>query len=49
MATTQTVNQLGGDADPVASFADAALEDEPNTEFPADIRDIECFILVCER
>ena len=48
MSAARSVDQLGGDANPVARLANAAFQREPDAEFPAHIGNIERLVLVDE-
>ena len=46
MRTGRRIDELAGDANPVAGLAHAALEDVADTEFPADLFHVDCPALV---
>ena len=48
MPATRSIDQLSGDANPVAGLADAAFEREADAEFPAYLGNVERLALVDE-
>ncbi len=46
MSAAQSIDQLGCDANPVAGFANAAFQGEPDTEFTAYVGNIERLALI---
>ncbi len=48
VAAARSVNQLGGDPNPISGLANAAFESEPDAELAAYLRDVERLVLVDE-